>query len=116
MKFSKRIIRGCFGFVKKLEALGYIRWSREVKVYANECLPNVASSFCKLSCAIKTHKPAGETAARAIHTSSNHSLNALGEVVNRLLTPVIRKFVHVAWSSEDVQSILKETMVSSRTN
>jgi hypothetical protein len=71
------------------------------------------SPLCKLSCTIKTHKPPGSITARLIHSSVNLSLGALGEVVNRLIDPIIRQHDHICWSSEDVQRHLLNATVSS---
>ena len=51
---------------------------------------------------------------RSIHSSTNHIHNAISEVINRMLEPVLRRHRLLCWSTEDVQMKLSTAKINPR--
>ena len=109
------MVRMTYLLANRLEGSGFVKGASEVRMHTGDCRSRPLSSTCRLSFTVKTHKPDGEICVRMIHTSVGHLLKALGCVVNRILDPIIREQRHIAWSSEDVQNLVRETCISSST-
>jgi hypothetical protein len=101
------------GLARDLHKLGYKYWASEVHRWANSCSAR-RSALCGWSCTVKTHKADGLVTARSIHSSCGHLWNALGAVVNSVLSAPLRSLQHLCWSSDDVQRLLLHTPVGSR--
>jgi hypothetical protein len=108
------MIRASHSLASRLHVLGFVRWAAEVHRWANQCSSVLSSGLCRWSCTIKTHKPDGKVTARSLHSSVGHCFNALGEVVNRLLSPALKSYPHICWSSEDVLRLVRAAKVGRR--
>ncbi len=97
-----------------LHRLGFPVWAGEVHKWNNACEARLSSSLCGWSCTIKTHKGEGAVTARSIHSSTGHVFNALGEIANRLLSPILRELPHLCWCSEDVVRLIRSAKVGPR--
>lgn len=110
----RHMIRSCHALASWLFRLGYKLWSGEIHRWANDCESRVSSALCGWRCAIKTHKGSGLVTARSIHSSVGHAFNALGETINRIVTPALRELEHLCWSSADVIRMVSQVRVGPR--
>jgi hypothetical protein len=98
----------------RLDQLGHTTWARQVRNYVCSKAKDVKSILCRWSCTVKTHKGDGQVVMRSIHSSTNHLHNAISEVINRMLEPILRRHRLLCWSTEDVQKKLSTAKVSPR--
>ena len=61
---------------------------------------------------VKTHKPAGKVALRAVHASPAHSFLGLMSWVTMILTSICKKFSHLLSSSDDLIARLRSTVTT----
>jgi hypothetical protein len=106
------MIKASHMLAEQLKHISLPKWASEVHAYANLCNQNEQSALCNWGCTVKTHKAEGCVSIRPIHAATGHCFNALSEIVNRLLTPMLKNLSHIAWSSEDVQKHVAEAKVS----
>lgn len=98
---SERMVAVARSLATRLSNLGS-PWAGEVHRHINRCTNDRAATLrsvlCAWSCTIKTHKEPGKVVARSIHSSVGNLWNALSMIVNKLLSPELKKLKHLCWS------------------
>lgn len=90
---------------------GFKRWAEDIRYCIRESKKPDAM-VCKSSCTIKTHKPAGQLAARLLHSVSGNILKAASVFVHRMLEKPCAEIPILCSSTDEVQRALLEVHVS----
>ena len=85
-------------------------WGDEIRSSADRVTES--SLLDSLMATVKTHKE--PISVRLIHNSSGNCMNALGEALNRILTPRCSELWHLCTSSEDVAAKIRGIDTSAR--
>jgi hypothetical protein len=101
----------------RLRGLG-LPWAGEVHQHINECSSSNSTTYrsalCRWSCTVKTHKEPTKVVLRSIHSSVGCLWNGLSVVINKLLTPELKKLKHLCWSTQCVQRLILDARITSQ--
>jgi hypothetical protein len=107
-------VRRIFSLATAFGRLGYPAWAKEVSRWVRSKSEDTACILCRWSGTVKTHKPGGKAVIRSIHSFVGHMRNALYEVVNRMLEPVLGRHHLICWSTEDAHARNRSARVNLR--